>query len=50
MNSAKSLPVPFCQGDNTGKTVDNTAKLVKILNNDGSNAATYRITYGGVHV
>lgn len=42
--------VPFCQGDNTGKTVDNTAKLVKILNNDGSNAATYRITYGGVHV
>ena len=33
----------FQQGDPTGKTVDNSNKLVKVLNNDGSNSATYFI-------
>lgn len=42
--------VPFMQGDNIGKTVDNTAKLVKVLNNDAVNSLTYMILYGGVHV
>jgi hypothetical protein len=40
---------PYQGGDPvTGVTVDNTAKLVKVLNNDGVNAATYVIVAAGL--
>lgn len=42
--------IPMHMGDPTGKTVSGSAKNVKILNNDSSNKATFRITVVGVAV
>lgn len=39
--------VPFVQGDAAGKTVDSSNKNVKIVNGDGANTITYRLTVAG---
>jgi hypothetical protein len=42
--------VPLQMGDGTGKAVDGTHKNLKVLNADGTNAATYLLVLAGVKV
>lgn len=41
---------PFVGWSPTGKTISNTVKLLKVLNADGANTLTYRLTIWGIHV
>ncbi len=45
---ASLTSMPFCQGSQTGVSVDSTHKLVQIANNDGAKKASYVLLLAGV--